>query len=160
MSISKIIVCLANSRRPSGRCIAGRELTSKGFGAWIRPVSSRPGRELSKEDRCLEPEVEPEVLDLISIILKKAQPEGHQQENYLIDDAWYWEKKGTLTWTKLQKAVEEPDGTLWLNGFSSMYGLNDQVPEANLIGINRSLYLLRPQNLGLGSLLDLPSPAR
>jgi hypothetical protein len=34
---TKTIVCLANSRKPpSGRCIAGREVTQTGFGNWIR----------------------------------------------------------------------------------------------------------------------------
>ena len=32
------IVCLANSRKISGRCIAGKIMDS---GKWIRPVSSR-----------------------------------------------------------------------------------------------------------------------
>lgn len=154
MEISKTIVCLANSRRPSGRCIAGRELTSKGFGEWIRPVSSRPGKGLSAKDRCFEDENEPELLDLISIRLKKAQPERHQQENYLIDDEWYWEKKGVLSWTKLQKAVEDPDGPLWFNDFSSINGRNDQVSEKQLDGISRSLYLLRPENLRMRKELE------
>ncbi|MGH7707024.1 MAG: dual OB domain-containing protein, partial [Vulcanimicrobiaceae bacterium] len=35
----KRIVCLANSRKLQGRCVAGRELQKNGPGAWIRPVS-------------------------------------------------------------------------------------------------------------------------
>lgn len=149
MGISKTIVCLANSRRKLGRCIAGREFTSKGFGAWLRPVSSVPSRELSKRDRCFENGDEPEVLDLITIQMKEKTPEGHQQENYLIDDEWYWEKKGEVSWKKLQNAVEDPEGPLWSNNFSSMYGLNDRVPECDLNSVSRSLFLLRPQNLRL-----------
>ena len=38
----KRIVCLANSRMLSGRCIAGRELRAGGRpGPWVRPVSGR-----------------------------------------------------------------------------------------------------------------------
>jgi hypothetical protein len=37
----KRIVCLANSRKMSGRCLAGRELINGLPGGWVRPVSAR-----------------------------------------------------------------------------------------------------------------------
>lgn len=33
------VVCLANSRRTGGRCIAGKELINGQFARWVRPVS-------------------------------------------------------------------------------------------------------------------------
>ena len=37
----KRIVCLANSRKRGGRCVAGKELLADGrAGGWIRPVSA------------------------------------------------------------------------------------------------------------------------
>ncbi len=37
MAYVKHIVCLANSYKPRGRCIGGREVVAKGeYGGWIR----------------------------------------------------------------------------------------------------------------------------
>lgn len=150
MGYTKTIVCLANSRKPpSGRCVAGREVTSLGFGAWIRPVSARPTQEISEEERRYQDGTDPKVLDVIAIEMIGAQPQHHQQENHLIDEGYYWVKQRTISWRDLQAAVEDPAGPLWLNGYSSSYGHNDQVPEDSLSGLSRSLYLVRPDELTL-----------
>lgn len=150
MSYAKTIVCLANSRKPpSGRCIAGREMASSGFGAWIRPVSTRPTQEISEEERRYQDGSDPKVLDIVTMTMKSAQPQYHQQENHLIDDAYDWVKQGTISWRDLQKAVEDPSGPLWLNGYSSSYGHNDRVPEDLANNLRRSLYLIRPDELAL-----------
>ena len=65
----KTIVCLANSRKLSGRCIAGKELVNSGYGSWIRPVSHRPTEEISEEERRFENGDDPQILDRISIQL-------------------------------------------------------------------------------------------
>jgi len=36
----KTLVCLANSRKPSGHCIAGKDLSEQAQGNWVRPVSA------------------------------------------------------------------------------------------------------------------------
>ena len=150
MSYTKKIVCLANSRKPpSGRCVAGRELTPIGFGSWIRPVSARPTREISEEERRYKDGRDPRVLDIIAIEMTRPEPEGHQHENHLIDDEYYWVQQGVVSWQELTRGVEDPAGPLWVNGYSSFHGHNDRVPENLLSGLNRSLYLLRPDNLTL-----------
>jgi len=145
-----MIVCLANSRKPpSGRCVAGREVTSSGFGDWIRPVSARSSQEVSEEERRYQDGTDPMVLDLIAIEMTHPQPQHHQQENHLIDADHCWVKRGTVSWRDLQPAVEDPAGPLWLNGYSSSCGHNDRVPEDRAIGLPRSLYLVRPDELTL-----------
>jgi len=147
---TKTIVCLANSRKPpSGRCNAGREIGPNGFNDWIRPVSARGTQEISEEERRYEDGADPQVLDLIAIPFIKSQPQNHQKENHLINDAIYWEKKGAMSWSNLQGAVEDPNGPLWINGYSSSNGGNDQVPENHVSTFPRSLYLVRPEVFSL-----------
>jgi hypothetical protein len=144
------IVCLANSRKPpSGRCVAGREVSEKDFGDWIRPVSARPTQEISLEERRYENGQDPSLLDIIAIQMTSPQPHHHQQENHLIDADCYWVKQGTISWQELQATVEDPAGPLWLNGDSSYHGENDRVSENSLDGLARSLYLVRPEHLRL-----------
>lgn len=149
-SYTKKIVCLANSRKPTGRCVAGREITDSGFGSWVRPVSARPGQgqAISLKERQYRDGQDPSLLDIISIEMKGPQPQHHQQENHLIADR-PWVKQGRIGWQRLQPAVEDPAGPLWLNGHSTRYGENDQVPEAHIDSLSRSLYLVRPEKLTL-----------
>ena len=126
MSYSKTIVCLANSWKPSGRCIAGREFQAGRVGDWIRPVSEREAREVSEDERGYSDGTDPEVLDLISIVMKGPQPQNHQRENHLLDPTQYWQKQGRVSWKALQPAVDAPNGPLWVNGLSTQHGWNDK----------------------------------
>ncbi|MGH8387551.1 MAG: dual OB domain-containing protein, partial [Pseudomonas sp.] len=106
MSYNKTIVCLANSRKLSGRCVAGLELTSGGKSIWIRPVSSRLGGELSDNDRRYKNGQEVQVLDKVSIVFKGPIPHGFQPENHLIDDEEYWSRTETATFDEVAALVE------------------------------------------------------
>ena len=67
LSIQNIrtIVCLANSRKPDGRCLAGKLYTQGKFGSWLRPISIREGEELSEQERQISKGVEPALLDIL-----------------------------------------------------------------------------------------------
>jgi hypothetical protein len=144
--IGKKIVCLANSRKHSGRCIAGKEVLPSGYGAWVRPTSSRPLGEISEEERRYEDGTSPRLLDIIEIPMIGAAPLLYQSENYVIDQNYYWVKTSELLWNDLKNLVDEP-ASLWLNGDSTYHGKNDRVSLDNASKLNNSLYLIKPENL-------------
>lgn len=148
MSVTKRIVCLANSRKMQGRCVAGRELTESGPGPWIRPVSDRPTEEVSEEERRYENGSDPRVLDIIDVPLIEPRPKAYQQENWLLDPNFYWEKRGTLAWADLA-AFQDGRGPLWINGFHSYNGLNDRIPLAQANALRSSLKLIHVEQLEL-----------
>lgn len=147
MPYTKTIVCLANSRKPGGHCVAGREVSGTAFGPWLRPVSARQGREIADDDERYRDGLLPSVLDLIEITLKAAAPEQHQVENHIIDDSSYWVRRGRMNWDQLAAGVEQVNGPLWVNDHASTYGRNDRVAETELANLGRSLYLIEPKNL-------------
>jgi len=141
---SKTILCLANSRKQSGRCIAGREIVDTGFGAWIRPVSARQKEEISEEEYRYENGQSPTVLDVINIPMLKPNPKSYQSENHLIDDGFYWQKIRRASWQEAVEASDSVPGDLWLNGYHSK---NDRIPEKETKQLKNSLLLIEPDNL-------------
>jgi hypothetical protein len=141
MSVVKRIVCLANSRKLSGRCVAGKELVSKGAGQWLRPVSDRPSEEVSEKEREYENGSDPKVRDIIDVPLKEHRPKAFQTENWLLDPTIYWKRVGEMTWNELAGFSDDP-AELWLNGQSTGAGLNDRVSLADSGNLTNSLYLL------------------
>jgi hypothetical protein len=144
----KRIVCLANSRKHSGRCIAGKEVLENRYGTWIRPVSARPSAEVSEEERRYKNGEDPQILDVVDIPMLAPAPLLHQTENHIIDAECYWTKTGELAWTKLEQLVDEPE-TLWSEGDSTYYGRNDRVRLEVAGRTTNSLVLIRPQALSI-----------
>ena len=136
------IVCLANSRKTAGRCIAGKEIDATGkAGRWIRPVSLRPTHEIS-ELEMLYPDGETvKLLEIIEIPYEKPAPQGHQPENVLIDARFFWQRRGRMDWQVLNVVLDEPS-PLWINGFSTRQGHNNRIPEHQLDFKQGSLRLI------------------
>lgn len=142
MSVTKRIVCLANSRKPpSGRCIAGREWDGKAGSSWVRPVSARPTEEVSEPERQYEDGSDPRVLDVIDIPLLHPKPHACQTENWLLDPDQHWRRVGRVGWMELSAMAERPL-TLWINGQGTYSGLNDRINEAQADALDRSLVLI------------------
>ena len=139
----KRIVCLANSRKMSGRCVAGKEiLDSDPVGHWIRPVGDRAHDTVSERERRYADGSEPQVLDVVDVPLLNYQPKHHQTENWRLDPARRWTRSGRVTWRELAR-LEDPPFPLWINGHSSRHGLNDCVPSEEASSLDDSLRLIR-----------------
>lgn len=146
MSVTKRLVCLANSRKLNGRCIAGKELTAPQ--GWVRPVSAREHEEVSEYERQYQDGSDPKVLDVMDVTFIESRPKAYQQENWLLDPERYWIKVRRVTWDELLDLLD-PVGSLWANGSSTYNGHNDQIPLAAAAAINTSLKLIRVTDLEL-----------
>lgn len=142
------MVCLANSRKPGGRCVAGREVLKDAYGGWIRPVSKRASAEVSLDERRYEDGTDPQILDVVRVPMIDPVPKGHQTENHMLDDEYYWTKKSSIKWADLSSLVETPE-TLWTNGVSTYHGINDCVAAASAAGLTSSLALIQPSTVSI-----------
>lgn len=146
MATIKTLVCLANSRKLSGRCVAG--IVDGASGEWIRPVSARPNCEVSECERQYEDGSDPHVLDIISVPLLQPQPHSFQRENWLLDPGYYWRKVGRAGWDELLPLEQQPT-TLWINGHATYHGINDRVPIEQAGSLADSLKLIRVHGVTL-----------
>lgn len=138
---------MANSRKMNGRCIAGRELNDGEPGEWVRPVSDRTHHEVSEYERQYENGKDPRVLDIIDVPLIEPVPQGPQTENWLLDPEFYWTLVGHASWKELAALIDsEP---LWINGYSTIWGLNDQIPVTEVQQLHDSLRLIQVPSLKL-----------
>jgi hypothetical protein len=137
-NIIETIVCLANSRKLSGRCIAGKRTRDN---SWFRPISNRAGHEINEEERRYSDGETAQLLDVIEIPCIEKRPHGHQSENVLIDGRFFWKKKGRASWNDILALVDH-DANLWADGSSASYKLNDRVPEGLIDAKDGSLRLI------------------
>ena len=148
MVIVKRIVCFANSRKMSERCVAGKEWTADSCGPWIRPVGNRPMGELLPHERKYKDGSEPQLLDVIDVPLKGPQPRTFHSENWLLEPNSRWSLAGRAKWSDLSRLVDDPPA-LWLNISSTRAGLNDRVATTAAHCLDTSLYLLHLASLKL-----------
>ena len=118
MAVVKRLVCLANSRKLSGRCIAGKEISNRRVAGWVRPVSARVHEEVSEYERQYEDGSDPRVMDIMDVPLLDPRPKAYQQENWLLDSEQYWVKAGCTGWDKLER-LADPVEPLWTNCLGS-----------------------------------------
>ena len=148
MATVKRIVCLANSRKLNGRCVAGIELAADKPAGWIRPVSDREHEEVSEYERQYDDGSDPRVLDIIDLPLLQPRAKGYQQENWLLDPSRYWIKTDRLRREQLER-LADPVEPLWINGHHTYNGLNDKIPLLLASGLKTSLRLVRVDRLTL-----------
>lgn len=137
----KRLVCLANSRKLHGRCIAGRELLAGNPGEWIRPVSDREHEEVSEYERQYEEGSDPHVLDIIDVPLIGPKAKLYQSENWLLNPEAYWSKVGAFGRDNLRLLADAP-GPIWIDGHHTSNGQNDYVPLEKTDKTDSSLKLI------------------
>lgn len=84
------LLCLANSRREGGRCIAGIDLKS---GKWIRPVKS-DGSPFTISEVSYKNDTSPRVLDKIKIRVLRSNVTYYHPEDCIVDQHFRWERIG------------------------------------------------------------------
>ena len=145
----KRIVCLANSRKLGGRCVAGKELLPDGsVGAWIRPVTNQGSGEVPTWECMYGDGGELAVLDVLQIPLIGHVPKDYQEENWELDPKRRWQKLGNITFETVLDCVDPMEG-LWRPGYSTYNGLNDHVPLEEAKLESDSLRLIYVNNLAL-----------
>jgi hypothetical protein len=98
------IVCLANSDRPGGRCIAGIDIDT---GRWVRPVSRLEHMAITKSMRMVNGR-EPALLEVLDIPLDDSGPDGGcQPENRHLKPG-AWKKVGQWSPRNLRRFCEDP----------------------------------------------------
>ncbi len=134
------MLCMANSRKHGGRCVAGLKTDGSG---WVRPVADSEDGTLFPFHYGLEGGGELEPLDIIQVPLKAPRPEKHQPENWIIDDgSWrYVDQAGPAIVPFLKRQLY---GKAFLFGDSS-----DRVPFSRFATrqAEESLALIVPQDL-------------
>lgn len=146
MTYVKRIVCLANSFKTGGSCIAGRIVLGSGkYGGWLRPVSARPTQEVWTSECRYKNKEHPKLLDIIEVPLLKAVPHNHQTENHVIDATSRWVKTGELPFDELESLRERPE-SLWINSDSTETGTLNCISQSEAGTLRDSLVLIKKKN--------------
>ena len=143
------MVVLANSRKCGGYCLAGKALDLDGHvGNWVRPVTPSVSDGLPWLRTLCSDGRQAAVLDVVSLEWGRPAPSLHQRENCLMGPAAL-ERCGRVRWDDLPILADMAGSGLWLDGHSSLCGLNDRVPTDRLSGLPGSLCLVAVSELAL-----------
>ncbi len=135
------IICLANSRKMQGRCLAG--LRTDGLG-WVRLVAANGDGMLFPAEYRLPDGSEPKLLDVLHVACTRPKPECHQPENVRIARApWHLAARPAppLVQALLQTSLVK--GPLLLGNF----GDKRDFGQINLKPVTASLALIAPDSL-------------
>jgi hypothetical protein len=145
---TKQIICLANSRKLKGRCIAGIDISNAQEATWIRPVTESLTGEIPQVECAYSLGHSISVLDVLKVRLAGPRAKGYQQENWLIDRVQPWAYIGRAQLVDIEKGLSIHP-TIWTNGSSSSGGVNDRIHVAAMGDINDSLRLVKVDQLEL-----------
>lgn len=153
MTISTLtMICLANSNKLGGRCIAGIELNDhlKPI-QWIRLIGNDHPNGLTVDDYRYHNYQRPNVFDVVRVPIIEHQPSSYHVENWLINTSYYWDKRGEwdVSTTIKNLSTYIYDGPLWVNGYSSSTGTNNRIPESLFGSLKNSLQIILADDVTL-----------
>ena len=135
------VICLANSYKHGGRCVAGLRLDGSG---WVRPVSTEPEGVLLAWHYTLAGGGEAALLDVLKMHLVCPQPAPHHPEDWLMDTG-QWQAATRVGPSEVREVLLQSiaPGPELLGGTQSRvaYKALQREPAAG------SLALVRPQDL-------------
>jgi len=135
------ILCLANSNKMRGSCIAGLRLDG---GGWIRPVARTPHGEIYPAHYILQDGSCPQLFDRIRISFIERRVLSHQPENWLIaDQPWQLVSRGLSAESAPLLESHLIAGPALLGSFSPKISFERFETEPAM----SSLCLIRPGNL-------------
>ena len=126
--VEKEIICLANSRKYKGKCVAGKDAKSH---LWVRPVSRTGKGELKPHQIRFDDGNLPEILDIMRVPVEKSVPKSYQPENWQISSE-KWVKIGTYPVNKLDDLCDDVP-VLWVNGKPSKDRISHKYIEENAL---------------------------
>lgn len=144
MSYTKRLLCLANSWREGGRCIAGKISEGERTGEWIRPVRAAGTEAIVAPHLNYEDGAPVRILDIFDVHLIQPAPAGHQVENHVIEKSSLWRRVRQTTFEECRQFLDSQDRPLWPDAESTFHGINDKVPEATVAQTTDSLRLIQP----------------
>ncbi|MDM9599756.1 hypothetical protein QTN23_09690 [Pseudomonas shirazica] len=146
-------VCLASSKKPGGRCVAGKIWGGPSHGTWIRPVSNRQNDSISDPERTYADGQLLRNLDITAVTFSSLQNHQYQIENHVICHPPLWASASRLGLDGLAQLVDTPQH-LWEPNFHSTGGVNDRVPPGLLNAQRPTLYLIRPESASVRVLAE------
>lgn len=147
---SVVMVLLAKSYKPGGRCIAGRRVEFIGenkvkLGDWVRPVANDGTGKgaLTSDMYTYENGIEAKVLDIVEVPIVRAFPLDGQPENYVVDATKKWKKIDCLADESIPRMTEGVS-CIWNDTTTESNKVTAEYDEQGLV--SQSLCLIQPQN--------------
>lgn len=137
------IICLANSIKHGGRCVAGLRLDG---GGWVRPVSRSGDGSLARRHYTLADRTPAQVLDVLRMKLVERSPKPHQPENWVIQPIpWLLKSRPAPSTFRTIRLLESG----LVHGPELLGSSTDRVAYAEFSKspASSSLALVQPQNL-------------
>jgi len=134
-------ICLANSRKLAGRCVAGLRLDCD---EWIRPVSEDSEGTLLRRHYVLDDGNEAALLDVVEVNVSEHRPKPYQPENWVLKNK-QWKLVERLNPREVYSLLERS----LVSGPDLFGNTSDRVPLADLQNnpVPESLVLIKPADV-------------